>query len=35
LLQAFYAGRSRIEEAARRHLEANGGHPVLLMAVNF
>lgn len=35
LLQAFHSGRSRIEEAARQHLEANGCHPVLLMAVDF
>lgn len=35
LLQAFKYGRSRIEEAARQHLQENGGHPVLLMAVDF
>ncbi|MGZ5788838.1 MAG: DUF1488 domain-containing protein [Burkholderiaceae bacterium] len=35
LLQAFKYGRSRIENTARHHLEQNGGHPVLLMAVDF
>jgi hypothetical protein len=35
LLQAFIFGRSAIEDVARRHLEANGGHPVLLMAADF
>lgn len=35
LLQAFKYGRGRIEEAARQHLEENGGHPILLMAVDF
>lgn len=35
LLQAFKYGRSKIENAARHHLEENGGHPVLLMAVDF
>jgi hypothetical protein len=35
LLHAFHSGRSRIEDAARKHLEANGGHPVLLMIVDF
>jgi hypothetical protein len=35
LLHAFHTGKARIEEAARRHLESNGGHPVLLMIVDF
>lgn len=35
LLQAFRQGRLRIENAARHYLEENGGHPVLLMAVDF
>jgi hypothetical protein len=35
LLQAFRYGRIQIENAARHHLEENGGHPVLLMAVDF
>jgi Protein of unknown function (DUF1488) len=35
LLHAFHTGRIRIEQAARRHLESNGGRPVLLMVVDF
>ena len=35
LLQAFHAQRFRIEEAARRHLVACGGHPVLLGTSDF
>jgi hypothetical protein len=35
LLYAFYSGRARIEQAARTYLESNGGHPVLLMVVDF
>jgi hypothetical protein len=35
LLQAFRYGRHQIENTARHHLEANGGHPVLLMAIDF
>lgn len=35
LLHAFHSGRAKIENAARRHLEANGGHPVLLMIIDF
>jgi hypothetical protein len=35
LLHAFHSGRAKIEDAARRHLEASGGHPVLLMITDF
>jgi hypothetical protein len=35
LLHAFHTGRARIEQAARRNLESNGGRPVLLMMVDF
>lgn len=35
LLHAFHTGRERIENAARRHLESNGGRAVLLMVVDF
>lgn len=35
LLKAFHAGKSRIEHAARRYLEINGGRPVMLMVVDF
>jgi hypothetical protein len=35
LLHAFHFGKTRIEQAARGHLESNGGRPVLLMVVDF
>ncbi len=35
LLHAFHAGRSKIEQAARKHLEASNGRPVLLRTVDF
>ena len=35
LLHAFHTGKARIEEAARRDLESNGGHPILLTAFDF
>jgi hypothetical protein len=35
LLQAFYAGRSRIEQTTKMHLEENGGSAVLLTSSNF
>jgi hypothetical protein len=35
LLHAFHYGKTRIEQAARRYLEINGGRPVMLMVVDF
>jgi hypothetical protein len=35
LLHAFHTGRQRIEQVAHALLESNGGHPVLLLVVNF
>jgi hypothetical protein len=35
LLHAFHNGRAKIEETARRQLEAGGGRPVLLTVADF
>lgn len=35
LLHAFHKGKERIQQVAQALLESNGGHPVLLLVVNF